>query len=446
MSKKQLKLGAFFNLPGHHFASWRFPTTEPERTLDLNYLVELAQIAERGKFDTIFFADGFGQELEENAPSGIKIDPIIIQSALAAVTKNIGLVATVTTTYNEPFQLARKFIGIDHLSKGRAAWNVVTSASDNEAPLFGKDKHLPHADRYERAEEFVDVVRKLWLSIDKEALVIDKESGQYLDLTKVQPVNHEGKWFKVKGTLDAPTSAQGHPVIVQAGSSEAGKEFAARTAEVIFTAWQTLEEAQAFYRDVKGRLAKYGRNPEDLKIMPGVFITVAKTEEEAIAKRKQLNTYIHPEAGLKYLSHFFGADLTGYDVDGPLPDHFDGEDETNPRVRANIVRNIAKRENLKTIRELYEFIAGARGHREIVGTPEQIADQLQEWFENEAADGFNVMAPTFPDGLKDIVDLVIPELQRRGIFRTEYEGSTLRENLGLKIPANPVIERVGQQV
>ncbi|MCP1144478.1 LLM class flavin-dependent oxidoreductase [Lysinibacillus endophyticus] len=436
MSKKQLKLGAFFSLPGQHFASWRFPTTQPERSLDLDYFIELAKIAERGKFDTIFFADGFGQELEENSPSGIKLDPIIIQSALAAVTKNIGLVATVTTSYNEPFQLARKFIGIDHLSKGRAAWNVVTSNSAKEAPLFGRDKHLAHAERYERAGEFVDVVKKLWQSIDKEALVIDKESGKYLDLTKVHPVNHEGKWFKVKGTLDAPTSPQGHPVVVQAGSSEAGKELAARTADVVFTAWQTLEEAQAFYRDLKGRLAKYGRNPEDLKIMPGVFITVAKTEEEAIAKRNELNSYILPEVGLKYLSFFYGADLTGYDVEGPLPEHYDVEDETNPNIRANIVRDIAKRNNIKTIRELYEFIGGGRGHREIVGTPEQIADQLQEWFENDAADGFNVLPPTFPDGLNDIVDLVIPELQRRGIFRTEYEGTTLRENLGLKIPTS----------
>ncbi len=435
MSKKQLKLGAFFYLTGHHFASWRYPTTQPERTLDLDYFVELAQIAERGKFDTIFFADAFGQKLEESGPSGIRIDPIIVHAALAGATKNIGLVATVTTSYNEPFQVARKFIGIDHLSKGRAAWNVVTSANDNEAPLFGRDKHLAHAERYERAEEFVDVVKKLWTSIDKEALVINKESGQYLDLTKVQPVNHEGKWFKVKGTLDAPTSAQGHPVIVQAGSSEAGKELAARTAEVVFTAAQTLEEAQAFYRDLKGRLAKYGRESEDLKIMPGVFITVAKTEAEAIAKRKELNSYIHPEAGVKYLSFIYGTDLSGYDIDGPLPE-IEREDKTNPNIRVNIIRDIAKRENLKTIREIYEFIAGARGHREIVGTPEQIADQLQEWFENEAADGFNVMSPTFPDGLNDIVDLVIPELQRRGIFRTEYEGTTLRENLGLKNPTH----------
>jgi len=437
MTKKQLKLGAFFNLPGHHFASWRYPTTQPQRTLDLDYLIELAQIAERGKFDTIFFADVFGNEILENSPSGLKLDPIIIQSALAAVTKNIGLVATLTTTYNEPFQVARKYIGIDHLSKGRAAWNVVTSANDSESLLFGKEKHLKHADRYERAEEFVDVVKKLWFSIEKEALVVNKESGQYFDLTKVHPVDHKGKWFNVKGTLDAPTSPQGNPVVVQAGSSEAGKELAAKTAEVIFTAQQTLEEGQEFYRDVKGRLAKYGRNPEDLKIMPGIFITVAKTEAEAIAKRKELDSYIDPEIGLAYLSNFIGVDLTGYDVNGPIPYHSEVEDETNPLIRHNIVRGIAKRENLKTIKELYEYIAGGRGHREIVGTPAQIADSLQEWLENDAADGFNVLAPTFPEGLNDIVDLLIPELQRRGIFRTEYEGTTLRENLGLAIPVNP---------
>jgi len=435
MLKRQLKLGAFFNLPGHHFASWRYPTTQPDRTLDLDYLVELAQLAEAGKFDAIFFADGFGQELFEHSPSGIKLDPVVILSALAAVTNHIGLVATLTTTYNEPFQVARKFIALDHLSGGRAGWNVVTSANGRESTLFGKEKHLAHADRYERAEEFVDVVKKLWFSIEREGVLIDKEQAKYIDLSKVHPVNHEGKWFKVQGTLDAPTSPQGYPVIVQAGSSEAGKELAAKTAEVIFTAWQTLEEAQAFYRDVKGRLAKYDRKPDDLKIMPGVFITVAKTEHEAIAKRKELNSYIAPEDGLRYLSLFIGKDLSGYDVDGPIPDSIDSDDPTNPQIRANIVRGIAKREGLHTIRELYEFIAGARGHREIVGTPAQVADQLQEWFENEAADGFNVMAPTFPDGLKDIVELVIPELQRRGLFRTEYEGKTLRENLDLSIPA-----------
>ena len=436
MTKKQLRLGAFIMLPGQHVASWRYPTTQPHRTFDLDYYIEIAKIAERGKFDMIFFADVFGQELQENSSSGLKLDPIIIQSALAAVTKNIGLTATVTTTYNEPFQLARKFAGLDHLSKGRAAWNVVTSANESEALLFGKEKHLAHADRYERADEFIEVAKKIWFSIEDEALVIDKENGKFLDLNKVHPVNHEGKWFKVQGTLDAPSTPQGHPVIVQAGSSEAGKELAAKTAEVIFTAWQTLEDAQAFYRDVKGRLAKYGRKPEDLKIMPGVFITVAKTEEEAIAKRNKLNSYILPEIGLNYLSNFLGVDVTGYDVDGPLPEFVKNEDPTNPNIRQNIIRGLVERENITTLRGLYERISGARGHREIVGTPEQIVDQLEEWFLNDAADGFNIQPPTFLDGFNDIVELVIPELQRRGLFRTEYEGSTLRENLGLSVPVN----------
>ncbi len=437
MTKKQMKLGAFINLPGQHVASWRYPSTGSNRTFDLDYLIELAKTAERGKFDTIFFADVFGQTLAENSPSALKLDPVIILSALAAVTKNIGLTATLTTTYNEPFHVARKFSAIDHLSKGRAAWNVVTSANASESFLFGKEKHLEHATRYERAEEFVDVVKKLWFSIEDEALVIDKEKGQFLDLEKVHPVDHEGKWFKVQGTLDSASTPQGHPVIVQAGSSEAGKELAAKTAEVIFTAWQTLEDAQIFYRDVKGRLAKYGRQPDDLKIMPGVFITVAKTEKEALAKQKELNSYILPEVGLAYLSNFIGVDLTGYDVNAPLPNFGEMEDKTNPQIRTNIIRDIAARENLHTLREVYERIAGARGHREIVGTPEQIVDQLEEWFLNEGADGFNIMPPTFPEGFNDIVDLVIPELQRRGLFRTEYESNTLRGNLGLSVPVNP---------
>lgn len=432
-----MKLGAFINLPGQHVASWRYPSTGSNRTFDLDYLIELAKTAERGKFDTIFFADVFGQTLAGNSPSALKLDPVIILSALAAVTKNIGLTATLTTTYNEPFHVARKFSAIDHLSKGRAAWNVVTSANASESFLFGKEKHLEHATRYERAEEFVDVVKKLWFSIEDEALVIDKEKGQFLDLEKVHPVDHEGKWFKVQGTLDSASTPQGHPVIVQAGSSEAGKELAAKTAEVIFTAWQTLEDAQIFYRDVKGRLAKYGRQPDDLKIMPGVFITVAKTEKEALAKQKELNSYILPEVGLAYLSNFIGVDLTGYDVNAPLPNFGEMEDKTNPQIRTNIIRDIAARENLHTLREVYERIAGARGHREIVGTPEQIVDQLEEWFLNEGADGFNIMPPTFPEGFNDIVDLVIPELQRRGLFRTEYESNTLRGNLGLSVPVNP---------
>ncbi|MER1987371.1 MAG: LLM class flavin-dependent oxidoreductase [Solibacillus sp.] len=441
MTKKQLALGAFIKLPGHHLASWRHPETNAKVT-DLAYLTELAQIAERGKFDNIFFADFYGQPILEDSHSDLKLDPTVIISALAAVTKNIGLTATLTTSYNEPFLVARKFAAIDHLSNGRAAWNVVTSSNGWEAPLFGREEHYQHAERYERAEEFVDVVKKLWYSIDEEALIVDKESGRYYDLDKVTKVNHEGKFFKVKGTLDAPSTPQGNPVIVQAGSSEAGKELAAKTADVIFTAWQTLEDAQAFYKDVKGRLAKYGRDPEDLKVMPGAFIVVAETEEAAFAKYNQLNNYVTAKVGLAYLSNFVGEDLSGYDFEGPIP-NFTGQqvDGTDPNTRTGIMKGIVETKGLKTLRELYNNVAGGRGHREIIGTPTQVADQLQEWFENEAADGFNIMAPTFPQGLSDIVELVIPELQRRGLFKTEYTGTTFRENLGLKRPVNPFIQQ-----
>lgn len=430
-----MKLGAFFYLPGHHVASWRHPQAESHNTWNLAYLAQLAQTAERAKFDTIFFADGLYTDIEEGSVSGIKLDPIIVIAALAAVTKHIGLTATVTTTYNEPYHIARKFAAIDHLSNGRAAWNVVTSMNDKEAFLFGKPQHLQHATRYERAEEFIEVVKKLWHSIEADALVIDKEKGRYLDISKTKKVEHEGKFFKLNGYLDAPSTPQGHPVIVQAGSSEAGKELAAKTAEVVFTAWQTLEDAQAFYKDLKSRLAKYGRSKDDLLIMPGVFITVAKTEEEAKRKQQELNSYITPEVGLRYLSNFIGKDVTHLDPDSPIPDFGVHEsDPTNPSTRANIIKNTIDQHGFKTLRQLYEHIAGARGHREIAGTPEQIANQLQEWFENEAADGFNIMPPTFPQGFHDIVNFVIPELQKRGLFRTEYEGTTLRENLGLKFP------------
>jgi N-acetyl-S-(2-succino)cysteine monooxygenase len=443
MTKRQMKLGAFFFLPGQHVAAWRAPQTESHQAWTIEYLKQLAQTAERGKFDNIFFADVFGENVKENSISGLKLDPIVTISALAAVTKNIGLTATATTTYNEPFHIARKFAAIDHLSGGRAAWNVVTSQNASEASLFGNQSHLQHAARYERAEEFVDVVKKLWHSREAESLVIDKESGKFYDLNHIHKVEHEGKHFSVNGFLDTTSTPQGHPVIIQAGSSEAGKELAAKTAEVIFTAWQTLEDAQKFYRDVKGRLAKYGRDKDDLKVLPGVFITVAKTEEEARQKQKQLNSYILPEVGLDYLSNFTGVDFSKLDPYGPLPEFGKNEvDNTDPNTRANILKGIVEANGYTKVNELYEHIAGARGHREIVGTPEQIADQLQEWFDNEAADGFNIMPPTFPEGLNDIVDLVIPELQRRGLFRTEYEGTTLRENLGLKKPSAQALQTI----
>lgn len=415
----------------------RYPTSGAECIFYLDYLIEITRLAEYEKFDNVFFADVFGSPIEENSNSTLKLDPIVIISALAAVTKNIGLTGTLTTTYNEPFHVARKYNSIDHLSKGRAPWNVVSSYNSSESLLFGQEKHLEHSNHYERAEEFVDVVKKLWFSIEDEALVIDKEKGKYLDLEKVHPVNHEGKFFKVQGTLDSPSHTR-------SSSNYTGRffrkreELAAKTADVIFTAWQTLEEAQAFYRDVKGRLAKYGRQPDDLKVMPGLFITVAETEEEAKRKQKALNNLILPEVGLSYLSNYAGFDLTGYDIEAPFPENFGtSEDSTDPQIRPKIIKAITERENLTTLRQVYEHIGGARGHREIVGTPEQIVDQLEDWFINDGADGFNIMPPHLPEVFTDIVELVIPELQSRGLFRTEYEGNTLRGNSGLSVPVNP---------
>lgn len=438
MTKRQLRLGAFFMLPGHHAAAWRHPEVKKEQVLNFEFIKEQALTAERGKFDMVFLADGVSARSQSAAfehESSVRFEPFTLLSGLAAVTKNIGLIGTVSTTFNEPFNVARKFASLDHLSNGRAGWNVVTSSGRESARNFGYKDEVPHATRYERAHEFVDAVKKLWDSWEDDAIVFNQESGQYADASKVHAINYEGKYVSVAGPLNISRPVQGHPVVVQAGSSEAGKELAARTAEVIFTAWQTLEEAQAFYRDVKGRMVKYGRDPEELKIMPGVYPIVGRTEEEAQRKRQLLLELIPDAVGVARLSNTLGVDLSGYPLDGPLPELPDISRINGNKSRFQLVKDLAERENF-TIRQLYQHIAGARGHREIIGTPEQIADQLEEWFHHEAADGFNIMPPVFPSGLNDFVDYVIPELQKRGIFRTEYTGRTLRENLGLKRPKN----------
>lgn len=438
--KRQFRLGAFFMIPGHHVAAWRHPDAKADEVLKFDFYKRLAQTAERGKFDMIFLADGYavGQNVSPTAIGQtvtVRPEPFTLLSALSSVTERIGLAGTVSTTYNEPFHVARKFASLDYLSNGRAGWNVVTSATKAEALNFSKEDHLLHELRYNRAAEFVDVVTKLWDSWEDDALVIDKATGVFADQDKVHQVNHKGKWFSVQGPLNIARPPQGHPVVIQAGSSEAGKELAAQTAEVIFTAWQTLAEAQAFYRDVKGRLAKYGRSHDDLKIMPGIFPIVGRTEKEANEKKALLEELIPPAAGVGLLSAMIGVDLSRYPLDGPLPELPDLDQINGGKSRFQLLKDLAEREGL-TIRKLYQRIAGARGHREIKGTPKQIADQLEEWFENDAADGFNIMPPYLPGGLEDFVDLVVPELQRRGLFRTEYEGHTLRENLGLSRPVN----------
>ena len=355
-NKKEMKLGAFFMIPGHHVAAWRHPKAEAENILNFDFIKRLAQTAERGKFDMIFLADGYasghGDSKLSSQSVGVRFEPFTLLSALSSVTEHIGLTGTVSTTFNEPFHVARKFASLDHLSNGRAAWNVVTSNTEAEARNFNLEHHLLHEKRYERAEEFVDVVEKLWDSWEDDALVIDKESAQFADGSKIHAVNHKGEWFSVEGPLNVSRPIQGHPVVVQAGSSEAGKELAARTAEVIFTAWQTLEEAQAFYADVKGRMAKYGRSPEELKIMPGVFPVIGKTEEEAEANKKLLEELIPEEAGVALLSAMISVDLTEYPVDGPLPELPDLEQVNGGKSRFKLLKDLAEREGLNDSKAL----------------------------------------------------------------------------------------------
>ncbi|AUX40394.1 nitrilotriacetate monooxygenase family FMN-dependent oxidoreductase [Sorangium cellulosum] len=377
--KRQMKLGAFLMATGHHVAAWRHPAAQADAGLNFKHYKQIVQAAERAKFDMMFLADSaavWDRSLESLSRSSVvHFEPITLLSALAAVTERIGLVATVTTTYNEPFHVARKFASLDYLSGGRAGWNLVTSANAAEALNFSRDHHLEHALRYRRAREFAEVVTSLWDSWDDDVFVRSKESGVFFVPDRLHVPDHRGEHFVVRGPLNVVRPPQGYPVMVQAGSSEPGQELAAETAEVIFTAQQTLDDAQVFYRSVKGRLDRYGRSPDHLKIMPGIFPVVGRTEQEA--------------------------------------------------------------------QDRYARIAGARGHWQLVGTPERIADQLEQWFVEGAADGFNVMPPHLPGGLTDFIDLVIPELRRRGLFRAEYEGRTLRENLGLPRPANKL--RTGER-
>ena len=433
-----LRLGAFLYPTGHHVAAWRHPHALADAGSNFRHYAQLAQAAEAAKFDLVFLADGSGTRgddvdfLSRTAHSYVaQFEPITLLSALAAVTERIGLVGTASTTFNEPYTIARKFASLDHISGGRAGWNLVTSSSEHEARNFNFDEHLAHAQRYERATEFADVVSGLWDSWDEDAFVRDKAAGRFFDPARRHVLNHRGEFFKVRGPLNVPRAPQGHPVVVQAGSSEAGKALAARTAEVIFTAQQTTADAVAFYSDVKGRLAQYGREADDLKIMPGVMPIVGRTGREAREKFEALQSLIDPAVGLAMVSVLTGGfDLSGYPLDGPIPEL----PETNAsKSRQVLTLELARRENL-TIRQLYLRVAGARGHWQVVGTPEQIADALEERFVNYGADGYNVMPALLPDTLNDFIELVLPELRRRGLFRSEYEGRTLREHLGLKRP------------
>jgi FMN-dependent oxidoreductase (nitrilotriacetate monooxygenase family) len=443
--RTEMKLGAFLYPTGYHVAAWRHPRVPSDAGVNFIHYADLAKLAERGKFDFIFLADSLavrGGDLPALSRTAIRyvaqFEPLTLLSALAAITTHVGLVASATTTYNEPYHLARKFASLDHISGGRAGWNLVTSQNEDEALLFGLDAHPGHADRYARAREFAEVVKGLWDTWEDDAFLRDKKSGQYFDQGKLHALVHKGRHFTVRGILNIPRAPQGYPVIVQAGSSEDGKELAAETGEVIFTAQQTLADAQNFYADVKERTTKYGRSPDDLKIMPGIFPFVGRTQGEADEKLQHLQSLIDPVVGLSLLSGLLaGVDLGAYPLDGPLP----ALSESNAgKSRQQLLIDMAQRENL-TIRQLYLRVAGSRGHLQIVGTPQRIADELQEWFAKGAADGFNIMPPLLPDGLEDFVEQVIPELQRRRLFRRRYKGRTLREHLGLRRPPHVVRHR-----
>ena len=447
MSKRQIKLGAFIPTTSQHVAGWRHPESRPQDHLSIDYAIELAKTAEKGLFDAYFLADGLSVNWSHGSTKNttgigysdkvVGFEPITLFAAISAVTQHIGFIATASTTYEDPYILARKYASLDHISKGRAAWNVVTTIATSTARNFGNQPHPDPQLRYERADEFIEVVQKLWDSWEDDAFTYNKNSGQFYDIQKNHEPLHHGKFFNIQGALNVPRPPQGYPVIVQAGQSEEGRELAAKYAEVIFTAQQNLEDAQVFYKDVKSRLAKYGRHADDLKIMPGVSVFVAKTEQEAQEKYQFLNHLIHPDVGLGLISGLAGEiDLSRYDLDAPFPQL--QETQINFSSRQQMMIDIAHKHQF-TIRQLYEYTASARGHWTLIGTPAQIVDQLQIWFENEAADGFNILPPSTPAGLNDFVELIIPELQQRGLFRQAYEGKTLRENLGLKRPENQYV-------
>jgi FMN-dependent oxidoreductase (nitrilotriacetate monooxygenase family) len=436
---RMMRLGAFVHETGQHVAAWRHPDAYAESGTSFAQAMDVAKTAERGKFDLLFLADSAAVSVHGTAESRgrmgktVKFEPITLLSALAAVTSNLGLVATCTSTYNEPYTLARQFASLDQISSGRAGWNLVTSNNEAEAFNHGRETHVAHADRYDRAAEFADVVNGLWDSWDPDAFIRDKQSGINFDPSKMHVLNHHGKHFAVRGPLNVACSPQGRPVLVQAGASDTGRDLAAKLAELVFTAATTFEQAATFYADVYNRLPRYGRSADEVKIMPGIYPVVGRTEEEAKEKFAYLQSLIQPAVGIAVLEHTIGVpNLSQYPLHGPVPEM---GDTNGPLSRQRLLLEAARRDNL-TLWELCLLNAGPRGHLLTVGTPTQIADVMEHWFKNGAADGFNVMPAWLPGSLTDFVDMVIPELQRRGLFRTEYEGTTLRQNLGLPRPAS----------
>ncbi|MFF4120623.1 LLM class flavin-dependent oxidoreductase [Streptomyces sp. NPDC001714] len=437
---RRLHLNAFLMNTGHHEASWRLPESDPYAHVDLAHYVGLARTAERGTFDSLFLADGphlwgsVGQR-----PAGA-LEPLTLLTALATATEHIGLIATASTSYNSPYNLARKFASLDIISGGRAGWNIVTTAGAEAARNFGIDEEPAHAERYARAAEFLDVALKLWDSWEDDAIVADKAAGVWGDDAKIHPPRHRGTYFRVEGALNVPRSPQGYPLLVQAGSSEDGKTFAARYAEAVFTAQQTLEEARAFYADLKSRTAAAGRDPDHIKVLPGIVPVIGSTEAEARAEEQLLEDHIVHRHGVANLERLLHVPVGTLELDAELPADLPPEDAIEgAKSRYTLVVGLARRERL-TVRQLIGRLGGGRGHLTFAGTPEQVADAIETWFTRGAADGFNIMPPVLPSSLETFVDHVVPILRARGLLRTDYgPRRTLRERYGLPRPANQYV-------
>jgi FMN-dependent oxidoreductase (nitrilotriacetate monooxygenase family) len=442
LANRMIRLGASVKGLGYHPSGWLDPDVPADGGMSLPFYIDLARTLERGLFDILFLADHsafWASDVPKGAlgrtAGGAELEPITLLSALSAVTSHIGLVSTTSTTLHQPFQMARQFGSLDHLSGGRAGWNVVTSSRDAEARNFGEEKILEKSLRYERAKEALEICFGLWDSWEEGAFPHDRKSGIFFDVSKMHPINHKGKFFRVDGPLTMPPSPQGRPVIFQAGASEGGMDFAASCADVIYALANELDDAKAAYAAMKQRVQKFGRAPDDIKIMPGLLAVVAETREEAQARFRQMQKELDPLVGLQRLGRHFG-DLSKFDIDAPLP--------AEVRSISGISRSDrylaqARRMNW-SIRQLYENAVISDQHLEVVGSPSDVADVMEQWFTEGAADGFNILPAKSPRDIHAFVDLVVPELQRRGLFRTAYEASTLRGNLGL--PA--VVSRHGK--
>ena len=432
--RRMLRLGAFMRPVTIHTGSWRYPGAYADANFNFKHIKRFAQTLERGRFDAFFMADHLSvlnmpMDALKRSATVTSFEPMTLLPALAMVTERLGLIATGSTTYDEPYHVARRFASLDHISGGRAGWNVVTTSNPDASRNFGREEHLEHALRYRRAREFFDVVTGLWDSWEDDAFLRDQETGIFFDPAKLHVLGHRGEYFDVRGPLNIARPVQGWPVIVQAGASDAGRQLAAETAEAVFAPAANLEAGREYYADVKGRMEKAGREPDQMKILPGCMVVVGDSLDEAKEKRALLDSKVHFDSAIASLSISLGHDASKFDPDGPLPEIPESNASKSGRERAIA---LAKRENL-TVRQLAQRLGGYSGLC-ILGTPEQIAGEMEEWLETRGSDGFNLMFPYLPEGLDDFVDRVVPVLQRRGLFRTEYEGATLRENLGLKRP------------